>query len=362
MQHNVNPTAFSDHAISSMRAQMEKAAALPVVAAVHSVDADPDSEDSDPVEPPKSKRAKRAVAKNRNDLELEEEDQTDKKLDLQALMDQVNDLSNRLKESDDAKKGIDDALSNDSKTTLIDRFANDNSLTRASVVKISSGLYTEIYETLQFSGFRNPSVQTGQSSSSGSQAVIVSSTKKLMIPQDFGDFSAPIGTLSQARQAFEITGFKMDRFYVDFIRDVAFHVLSPLGVFVLDRTIRQNAARERIGWWPIPGPILATATLLVLPHVQTSVYCAICGALSHTDAMCPLSDVISSGVAPKKFSGVTPLPLKNPSQAASKPVCRFFMRKNNGKCNPAPGKSCKMSHLCPVCRGNNQHTSSCSRK
>ena len=66
------------------------------------------------------------------------------------------------------------------------------------------------------------------------------------------DYSAPIGISHQARQAFEVSGFEMNRLYVDFVRDIALHVLTPLGVFVLDRSIRQAAAREKIDWWLAP--------------------------------------------------------------------------------------------------------------
>jgi hypothetical protein len=249
--------------------------------------------------------------------------------------------------------------------TRIEKLAADFALAKQFVTAASEGKFTEIWQTSKLSMYRQSQTAVNNSGTAGTAtSTFTTSSKKAVLPQNFGEWSSQIGTLETIRQAFSVPGFTNDRPYVDFFRDVVWLMFSPLGVAAFDRYIRMHAATTRIPWWPIPAETLTLGLILALPHLQQPDYCELCGQISHSSQLCPLSETLSSSAPATTAQPKTPgAPGSSKKKKKKKELCWHFMRTGSaGVCNPYTGNTCAKSHLCPNCKGVKTHKRNCNRK
>ena len=364
VEGGIKPTSQTDHALAAMRKAMEKARGTRNVASENGKSSS--DEDGETRATPKRRRLKVEQV-------LTAPPRYEESLELTALKERLHALENKQDDHGQARRPDESTGSFDqpnayvlsNRQTLIEEFAMNNHLVKATVAKIAGGYYCEIYECAKFSSVRSQaslSTSSALSSSSGpGTTTLVAATKKVVIPQCFRDFSGPITVLMKARKLFSVVGHESDSEYVDFIRDTAFHVLHPPGVFALDRLVRQTASQRSLAWWPIPDNLALCASLLVSPHTKPAAYCSLCGDLSHLAQLCPLSDSLEApGIADRRMDSGGSTRTKHTQLLP----CGFFMRKTGnhpGVCTPPGNKTCNRSHKCPSCNGQDKHRRNCSR-
>ena len=344
-EQNVDPKMFEEHAIAAMR----------IAYANDPTSADSLAESSSEDDSPDVGRSKRTRITDSAPHAQENNEVID------SLLEQIQVLNSRFKqfENGQSQAGKTAADKGTDLNEIISKFAADHALARSVVSKISEHLFTEIFETTRFSTFRK-SLSTTSSPTVGNTGALSFqvANKKLSLPKTFGDFSNPLGILIDARRLFGAPGFEHDRKYMDWLRDVAFSTLSPLGVYSLDRHIRHEAACKQTPWWPIDGHVLAQGIMLVLPHIKATEFCAVCGGISHKVDTCPLSDTLApSTTRPQNQVSFAPTvtPVKNGKRVPG--ICNAFWSPA-GVCT---NRGCSWSHKCSSCKGTNKHKAYCRR-
>ena len=217
VEGGIKPTSQTDHALAAMRKAMEKARGTRNVAPENGKPSS--DEDGETRATPKRRR-----------LEVEQvltaPPRYEESLELTALKERLHALENKQDDHGQARRPDESTGSFDqpnayvlsNRQTLIEEFAMNNHLVKATVAKIAGGYYCEIYECVKFSSVRSQaSLSTSERSSSGpGTTTLVAATKKVVIPQCFRDFSGPITVLMKARKLFSVVGHESDSEYVDF--------------------------------------------------------------------------------------------------------------------------------------------------
>ena len=343
---NIDPGKFTDHSIAAMRGALPRA---------------PDNESSsgeDSESQPSASRTKSRSKRQRVPVNLDPQDSN-----LTALQNQIIELRSLLDTTIEAKTQSQGTSSNlieskqeeqSARSKQIDKFANDHSISKLTVSKIADAKYTEIYETVQFSSHRSHNLVSSSPSNATNNITLLSTQKKQTIPSNFTEFSSSLSILMKARRLFVVKGWENDADYHDFIRDTAFNVFTPLGVFALDRNLRLQAARSLDPWWPIQNNALCMGIVVGLPHIKAS-FCKICGAIDHQSLVCPLADVLQDQTKKRDDLLRPPGPKPPPNQ---NPLCVKFM----GPTGICKHRGCTFNHRCTYCKhSKGQHKKSCNR-
>ena len=236
---------------------------------------------------------------------------------------------------------------NDKKIT---DFCAKYNLKESFVKKISSDLYVSIQDARI-----NSALSTSQISEK-SNGVHISTNKRNKIPADYGEYSALLSIIMEARSIFQVPTRNGDVEFSTFMRDYAYKFLSPIGAFAVDETIR---SQNSIWWPPSAKASLKIAFLISIWKKPEAASCHTCGALEHTQEFCSNSALIFAKPLP---SGRSPN-MNNSLPREYKPInerelCKHFISKR-GECTRS---NCVFNHKCPSCNWIKKHKNTCNRK
>jgi hypothetical protein len=245
----------------------------------------------------------------------------------------------------------------------VENFAARFSLKVSAVIKLARGEYTFIYETTP----GQLTVGAAFANDSKGATVLQTVAEKKQVPADPREFMLGAEVLVLARELFRKdfrlplppapTGAESpDRNYVNFIALFGFAALTPVGVALIDSTIRRHCAANGLDLWPIPAELAIKLMLFIVAHSRRdALTCRICGDLSHELSSCAVRDLFevpSAPQAPAATDGKTA-----PSTKKAPPVCHRWMSRS-GSCKR---KNCKYTHECSFCQKKNTHARNCSR-
>lgn len=318
--------------------------------------------------PSAAKKRKKAVRFLDESSEEEEDEQTSLSMQQQhqKLMQELQDLQKMVTHMSGSNKSVEHMNGNHLTNKYVRNLATKYRVSVRTVERIQQGAFVSIAEASPIlSGvYGDGSVAKGVDGS-----LKIASVALREVPTEFGDFEPPLDIifkiedeLQDGQRAPELHVFPEARQpYKVFLRDVAFKVLTPLGVLAIDAIMRCESSLSHTPLYP---PSLATMMRL-LPlfavHARSTVCCNVCGLLDHPSEACSYREVYRATKSSTPRGALHGVGNTKKSKEQSKEQCRLFMSRSE-KCRF--GTNCKFLHACPFCNSEDatEHKSNCKRK
>ena len=254
---------------------------------------------------------------------------------------------------------------------MVYEFARKHNIKRSVVRRVAKGEFTYIHETTRGS----LSVGTGTAVTEFGVSVYTTQVEKKHIPINgqaymqgadvllearalFADFIVMNSATSNNANVIDISKIgNEERELTKFFVQMAYSVLTPIGVHLLDIQVRQFCAANNRPFWPVPWELAPMLLIIGVSHVKDNILkCLICGDPSHLAKICSVREMFYSQKDDAKTSNAK----NNNKQANAKvqvDVCKKFMNRS-GKCT---FKKCAFSHVCTACQGKRTHKNNCNR-